>query len=134
MGVDAGFDIVPRLSTGALDRQNWRSFMKVIEERYQDDDLVEIKPNQIVFKIGEYPRLPYEGHKCLRFNSKISGRQGSGVFEYIKTVTLIAKAYFGSRIQYWHEGADNYGVCDWNEVNESLRTYEQVRDSLLRGQ
>ena len=34
MGIDAGFDVVPRLSKGAVDMQNWRSFILAIKERY----------------------------------------------------------------------------------------------------
>ena len=47
--------------------------------------------------------------------------------EYIRRVTRIAKTHFGSRVQFWHEGGDDYGHYTWEEVNESLETYEQVR-------
>lgn len=70
MGIDAGFDMVPRLSKGVLDKQNWQSFIKAIKEHYQDDDLVEVKPNYIVFKAGEHPLLPFESHKFLRFSQR----------------------------------------------------------------
>lgn len=106
MGIDAGFDMVPRLSKGAVDRHDWQSFMKVIKERYQNDDLVDIKPNYLQFRAGEHPRLPLEGHKFLRFSSKISGSHAKGVEEYIHTVTRLAKARFGSRIRYWNEIID----------------------------
>ena len=72
MGIDAGFDMVPRLSKAAVDKRNRQSFIKVIKERYQNDDLVEIKPNYLEFKAGEHPLLSFEGHKFLRFSSKIS--------------------------------------------------------------
>ena len=49
MGIDAGFDMVPRLSKGAADKQNWQSFIKTVKERYQNDDLVEIK---LIRRIG----------------------------------------------------------------------------------
>ena len=87
MGIDAGFDMVPRLSKGAVDQQNWRSFVKFIRERYQNDDLVEVKPNYLKLKAGEHPSLPFEGHKFLRFSSKISGSHAKGVDEYIDTIT-----------------------------------------------
>jgi len=90
MGIDAGFDMVPCLSKGAVDKQNWRSFTKFIKERYQNDDLVEIKPNYLEFKAGEHPLLPFEGHKFLRFSSKISGSHAKGVEDYINTVTRVA--------------------------------------------
>ena len=79
MGIDAGFDMVPCLSKGAVDRRNWQSFIKTIKEHYQNDDLVEVKPNYIAFKAGEHPLLPFEGHKFLRFSSKISGSHAEGV-------------------------------------------------------
>ncbi len=48
MGIDAGFDMVPRLSKGAVDRQNWQSFIKIIRKRYENDDVVEVKPKYSV--------------------------------------------------------------------------------------
>lgn len=131
MGIDAGFDMVPRLSKGAVDRQNWHSFIKFIKERYRDDDKVEVKPNYIQFKAGEHPLLPFEGHKFLRFSSKISGSHAEGVEEYIETVALVAKLNFGSRVQYWTEARDQSGFYNWQEVNDSVKSYEQVRCSIL---
>ena len=58
MGIDAGFDTVPCLSKGGVDKQNWQSFIEVIKERYQNDDLVDIKPNYLQFRAGEHPMLP----------------------------------------------------------------------------
>jgi hypothetical protein len=130
MGIDAGFDIVPRLSKGAVDRQNWQSFIKCIKEHYHGDDLVEVKPNYIEFKIGEHPLLPFEGHKFLRFSSKISGRCGKGVEKYIDTVTRVAKIQFGSRVQVWNEAFDVFGYYDWQEVHDSFHSYEQVCNGL----
>lgn len=78
MEIAAGFDMVPRLSKGAVDKRNWQSFIEAIKKHYQDDDLVEIKPNYLEFKVGEHPLLPFEGHKFLRFSSKISGIHAKG--------------------------------------------------------
>jgi hypothetical protein len=126
MGIDAGFDMVPRLSKGAVDRQNWQSFIKTIKEHYQNDGLVEVKPNYIAFKAGEHPLLPFEGHKFLRFSSKISGSHAEGVEEYIDTVTRVAKVHFGSRVRYWNEAVDEWGFYNWRDVNDSFKSYEQV--------
>lgn len=126
MGIDAGFDMVPRLSKGVVDTQNWKSFIKIIKERYQTDDQVEIKPNYIVFKSGEHPLLPFEGHKFLRFSSKISGSCAKGVEDYINTVTRIAEVNFGSRVQYWNEAGEKRGFYGWQEVHTSFKSYEQV--------
>lgn len=126
MGIDAGFDIVPRLSDGAGDQQKWQSFIRVIKERYENDNLVEVKPNYLRFKAGEHPSLPFEGHKFLRFSSKISGSQAEGVEEYINTITRVARANFGPRIRYWSEIGDGTGFYSWPEVHESIRSYAQV--------
>ena len=126
MGIDAGFDMVPRLSKGAVDKENWLLFIHVVKDRYQYDDLVEIKSNYIEFNVGEHPRLPFEGHKLLRFSSKISGSHAREAKKYIDAVFRLAKDSFGSRVQYWNEGADEYGVYDWKEVNASMQSYEQV--------
>ena len=131
MGIDAGFDMVPCLSKGAVDKQNWRSFMNVIKERYQNDDLVEIKPNYLELKVGEHPLLPFEGHKFLRFSSKISGSHAKGVEEYIDTVTRVAQASFGSRVRCWNEAADEWGFYNWKEVHASIKSYEQVCYGIL---
>ncbi|KAL7917056.1 hypothetical protein ACQKWADRAFT_307697 [Trichoderma austrokoningii] len=130
MGIDAGFDMDPPLSKGVVDKQNWGRFIDVIKEQYKNDTQVEIMPNYINFKAGEHPKLPFEGHKFLRFSSQISGTiaSSSGVERYINTITRAARAHFGSRVQYWNEGADQYGVHDWKEVHESIKSYEQPDD------
>ena len=113
MGIDAGFDMVPKLSKGAVDKHNWDTFINSIKEHYQNDDLVEVKPNYLEFKLGEHPLLPFEGHKFLSFSSKISGGQAKGVEEYISKVARIARLNFGSRIRYWNEAADGWSFYDW---------------------
>ncbi|KAK4692657.1 hypothetical protein P7C71_g4588, partial [Lecanoromycetidae sp. Uapishka_2] len=125
MGIDAGFDMVPCLSNVAADKQNWDSFIKVIKSHYQDDELVEIKPNYLEFKAGEHPLLPFEGHKFLRFSSKISGGHPEGIEQYIDTVTRVAQDSFGSRIRCWNEAFDGWGFYDWQEVHTSIKSYEQ---------
>jgi hypothetical protein len=128
MGIDAGFDMVPPLSKGVVDRHKWNRFINTIKDRYKDDTQVEVKPNYINFKAGEHPMLPFEGHKFLRFSSKISGPRAAdtSVDSYIDIVTRVAKVYFGSRVQYWNECGDQYGHYGWKEVHESIRSYEQV--------
>ena len=126
MGIDAGFDMVPRLSKEAIDQQKWQSFIEVIKERYQNDNLVEVKPNYLRFKAGEHPSLPFEGHKFLRFSSKISGSHANGVEKYINTVTQVAQVNFGPRVRYWNEIGDGRGFYSWPEVYESIKSYAQV--------
>ncbi len=131
MGIDAGFNMVPCLSKGAVDKQNWQLFIKVIKEYYQNDDLVEIESNYLKFKAGKHPRLPFKGHKFLHFSSKISGSHAKGVEKYIDTVTRVAQVIFGSQVQYWNEAADKWGFYNWQEVHDSMRSYEQVCCGIL---
>lgn len=126
MGIDAGFDMVPRLSKGAVDKRNWQSFIRIIKEHYQSDELVEIKPNYLKFKAGEHPLLPFEGHKFLRFSSKTSGSHAKGVKKYVDTVTRVAQVNFGSRVRCWNEAAEEPGFYNWQEVYTSIESYEQV--------
>ncbi|KAL9125402.1 MAG: hypothetical protein Q9217_005387 [Psora testacea] len=95
--------IIPRLSKRIVGRRNWGRFIDIIKEQYKHNARDEIKPDYIVFKAGEHPILPFEGHKFLRFSSKVWGAiaAASEIESYIKTVTLIAKAHFGSRVQYF---------------------------------
>lgn len=124
MGVDAGFDMVPRLSRGVVDKFNWDRFIQIVKARYKDDERVKIHPKYIVFEAGEHPKLPLEGHKFLRFSSKISG--AGNVNLYIREIASVAKAIFGYRVSSWHEGADQHGHYNWTEVHESVRSYAEV--------
>lgn len=128
MGVDAGFDMVPPLSKGAVDKCNWDQFIEFIKNHYKSDTQVEIKPNYILFKAGEHPKLPFEGHKLLRFSSKVSGSTAitTRVESYLDTVTQIAKLHFGSRVRCWDECHDQRGHYGWHEIHESIRSYQQV--------
>jgi hypothetical protein len=125
MGIDAGFDMVPRLSRGAVDVQLWPRFIYAVKEYYKDDAQVEMTSNYIEFKVGEHPLLPYEGYKFLRFSSKVSGSCGAAL-SYIDTVARAAKAIFGTRIQYWNECFDEFGHYDWREVHKSIDSYNEV--------
>ena len=133
MGIDAGFDMVPRLSENTKDSGDWDRFMSIIKKEYKDDGKVEATSSYIIFKAGEHPMLPVEGHKFLRFSSKISGRtaETTGVSAYISNVTRIAKEQFGHRIQYWDESVEQHGYYDWQDVHQSIRSYEKVRSAFL---
>ncbi|KAL5375447.1 hypothetical protein PMIN02_012032 [Paraphaeosphaeria minitans] len=127
MGIDAGFDMVPPLFKGGVDRHDWDHLIDFVRTRFKDDPQVEIRSNYIAFKAGEHPMLPFEGHKFLRFSSKVSGSTAAatGVEQYIDIVARLAKVRFGSRVQYWNEAWDRYGIYECDEVNESFRSYEQ---------
>ncbi|KAI1763147.1 SET domain-containing protein [Hypoxylon sp. FL1150] len=125
MGIDAGFDMVPPLSKGEEDAKNWANFLHCVRSCYVDDPKVEAKSHWIEFKAGEHPTLPYEGHKFRRFSSKISGSIASstGVWEYISTVTGMAKVIFGPRAQPWNEAVDQSGFYGWDEVQRVKKTW-----------
>ncbi|KAL1595005.1 hypothetical protein SLS59_008556 [Nothophoma quercina] len=108
--------------------------MQLIKSHYKDDVRVEMKQNYILFKAGEHPSLPFEGHKLLRFSAKVLGSiaADSRVESYIDAVTRIAKGQFGYRIRYWHEGIDGYGHYNWDEVNGSIQSYEQRDEPEVR--
>lgn len=132
MELNSGFDMVPSLSRGIVDTQNWNRFIDLIKERYKDDTQVEIYPNYISFNAGDQPKLPFEGHKFLRFSSEVSQTAGNatGVEYYIEAITIMAQASFGSRVQTWRRIAHGYGVYGWKEVQESIKAYEQVSNFL----
>ncbi|KAI1134487.1 SET domain-containing protein [Hypoxylon sp. FL0543] len=100
MGAHAGFDMVPPLSKGADDVQDWT---------------------------GEHPRLPFEGHKFRRFSSKITGSTATStnVDQYISMVTSMAKMIFGYRVQTWNELADQLGFYGWDEVYSMMETWDK---------
>lgn len=123
MGCDAGFDMVPPLSASDLDQTAWEIFIEEIRLEFRYDHCVVDRKNYIEFEVGEHPMLPYHGHKCLRFSSKITGTRGSAAEPYLDAVKAIARKHFGSRVRYWNELFDVYGHHDWRSVNASLRTY-----------
>ncbi|KAI1387324.1 SET domain-containing protein [Hypoxylon trugodes] len=131
MGVDVGFDMVPRLSKGAADRQNWDHFIATVQKHYKDDVKVETKANYIEFNAGEHPVLPFEGHKFLRFSSNTAGSIAveTGVRDYIDTVINIARLHFGPRVHVWSELSGQLGYYDWAEVHKSFKSY-QTRDDM----
>ncbi|KAI9799127.1 MAG: hypothetical protein M1825_004894 [Sarcosagium campestre] len=105
----------------------WKSFIESIKNLFETDDLVEIKPNYLIFKAGEHPRLPFEGHKFLSFRSKLT--RNEGIDRYIDTVTRAARAVFGSRIHVWNDAADQLGYYDWAQVLRSIKSYTQPDES-----
>ena len=91
MGIDAGFDMISRLSKGAVDRRNWQSFIKTLKERYQN---LEMKPNYLIFKANEHPQLRPRATSSYASARKVSGSHAKGVKEYIDLVTLVAEVNF----------------------------------------
>jgi hypothetical protein len=127
MGAYMGFDMVPSLSEGLVDKHNWKRFLNLIREHYQSDDQVEVKSNYIAFKSNPDLLLPCECHKFLRFGAKIPNEDSGGMRNYIDTVSRVASSYFGSRVHCWDEGSGIPGHYGWDDVKRSVGSYEQVR-------
>ncbi|RFN50422.1 set domain-containing protein 5 [Fusarium flagelliforme] len=128
MGIDAGFDMVPPLSRTEADHKAWNLFIDMVKQEFSTDERLEVKPNYLSFNVGEVPKLPFEGFKFKRFSSKVSGgiATTTGVWNIIRIVARIAKSIFGSRLVTWHKAASNFGHYHWGEVNDSIKSYEQV--------
>ena len=122
MGIKAGFDMVPRLGKNTADEREWESFLAHNKDSYKNDPRLKIKINSIEFDIGEHPQLPFEGYQFLRFSSMLSRE----VRPYIDKVSRIAKEHFKSRIKSWNEAFADDGFYDWQEVHDSLKSYEHV--------
>ena len=82
-----------------------------------------IKPHYLEFDIGEHPLLPLDGHKFLRFSSKISSPLTLAAGPVIANVYQIAREHFGTRTEPWHEGEGLDGFYNWREVNDSINSY-----------
>lgn len=128
MGLDAGFDMVPRLSRGTDDSLKWQQFIHTVKQFYEEDEKVQVGLRVITFECGEHPLLPIEGHQFLRFSSNVSGRVATATAAetYILKVTKIAKVYFGDRVRSWQEVDEQEGFYNWKDVHASIRSYKQV--------
>jgi hypothetical protein len=129
MGLDSGFDMVPRLGNSLADTKKWTGFVEDVKDYYRQDPKVEIKWNYVLFRAGKHILLlPTEGHKFLRFSSIISADLANPkeARDYIKTVSMIAEMIFGSRILYWDADSGQQGKYDWNQVHASIRSYDDV--------
>lgn len=129
MGLFTGFDMVPRLSEKTEDQKSWECFIQAVKKHYQNDDLIEAKQNCIIVKVDRDLVLPSEGHKLLRFCSKISVRHAEGVEDYLDTITQIAEEHFGSRVHTWEEELGQEGFYRWVDVYDSRKYFEQVHQS-----
>ncbi|KAJ5330522.1 hypothetical protein N7476_000305 [Penicillium atrosanguineum] len=125
MGDFIGFDMVPRLSRGSIDRRKWENFLSSIKEHYQNDKQVEVKRNYIAFESSPSLLLPFECHKFLRFGAIVLEQESGRLRDYIDTVSCVAIANFGSRVHCWDESSGVSGHHDQDEVERSILSYEQ---------
>ena len=115
--------MVPALTESDTDKDRWLDFINEIKEYFKYDIQIAFKPSFIEFQVGEHPQLPFEGHKFLRFSSKVSGSETEAAEPYIRQVYQLARRIFGQRVQFWHELYDSSGHYSWNAVNDSLKSY-----------
>ncbi|KAF5592105.1 SET domain-containing protein [Fusarium pseudocircinatum] len=120
----SGFDMVPRLSSGAQDQLRWDEFIERVMDVYGGDIDVEFKDNYIKFEAGEQLLLPLEGHKFLRFSSTLNDHWLTAE-TCIDVLRVIAREFFDFRIRGWREQENEFGYYTENEVKDSLRLYEQ---------
>lgn len=73
MGIDIGFDMVPRLSNSEVDAKKWKAFLDQIEQQFKTDSIFSKTPKFFEFKVGEHPRLTIDPQKFCRFSSKVTG-------------------------------------------------------------
>lgn len=125
MGYDAGFDLYPPLKNTESDNELYASFHIAVYEMFWRDNVMDTNERgEIVFLVGEHPRLPKEGYKFRRFSSKISGKHhSSGVQHYLNEIAAIARTYFGdSRVHWWNESHERHGPYSWTEVYAAERS------------
>ena len=133
MGFDCGFDMVPRLENTEKDNKRRSTFLDEVRALYEQDPVFQLRANFIEFEVGEHPLLPFEGHKFLRFSSKISSASTGAAETYIRQVCRLARKHFGSQIQFWHELNEDYvSAYDWNEVRKSIKSfYSSVSSGII---
>ncbi|KAF4437247.1 SET domain-containing 5 [Fusarium acutatum] len=123
MDIEVGFDMVPRLSSGAGDQQAWKEFIDHVRAVHHDDSKVKVRAYYIEFEVGEHPFLPFEGHKFLRFSSKLNSN--GNVEHYIYSIIRLTRLYFGPRVHPWNDGLNQFDYYSWSEVHDSFRLYNQ---------
>ena len=64
------------------------------------DPVMVTRDSYLEFEVGEHPLLPFEGHKFLRFSSKVNGSITYMARPYIEAVYKIAKREFDGRVQF----------------------------------
>lgn len=116
MGVNQGFDIIPRLRDNPEDNAIWARFLEDVLKEYCLDSKLLNDPSRpfIMFNIGEGPQLERDAWRFRRFSSKIV-RKDMG--DYLDSVTRIAQRHLGGRVYAWSESFDYaWPYYDWREI------------------
>lgn len=124
LGLVMGFELVPPLTTREEDKFRWQEFLSDFKQMHLRDPRVEWKDNYILFKFGERPMLPYEGHKFLRFSSE--GHEAIAD-KYVQNLHWFAKRHFGDRARFWDEMAGQSAHYPMDKVRKSWKSYKKVR-------
>ncbi|KAG6115185.1 hypothetical protein E4U14_001036 [Claviceps sp. LM454 group G7] len=120
LGLVMGFELVPPLTTREEDKFRWQEFLSDFKQMHLRDPRVEWKDNYILFKFGERPMLPYEGHKFLRFSSE--GHEAIAD-KYVQNLHWFAKRHFGDRARFWDEMAGQSAHYPMAKVRKSWKSY-----------
>ncbi|KAG6173426.1 hypothetical protein E4U44_003935 [Claviceps purpurea] len=121
LGLVMGFELVPPLTTREEDKFRWQEFLADFKQMHLRDPRVEWKDNYILFKFGERPMLPYEGHKFLRFSSE--GPEAIAD-KYVQNLHWFAKRHFGDRARFWDEMAGQSAHYPMDKVRKSWKSYK----------
>ncbi|KAI0024474.1 hypothetical protein F4780DRAFT_603510 [Xylariomycetidae sp. FL0641] len=136
MGINAGFDMVPRLGRGDEDSRKWKEFIETIQRIYDGDPRLKLDEHHLEFALGEHLLLPFDGHKFLRFASKVSDKTTASETEVkscIGLVASVAKMAFGSRVRSWGAGYPaSHGFYNWLDVHDTIQSNSQVLSSSSR--
>ncbi|TLD12863.1 uncharacterized protein PgNI_04448 [Pyricularia grisea] len=103
MGIGAGFHMVPALGNHAKKHERWLLFISAVKKTYEENDRVRIEAKSSTFT-----------------------RASTHCFRSRTTSRSIARQHFDAQIVWWDESSDQYGLYDWREVHESIKTYDDV--------
>ena len=87
MKIDAEFEMVPHLSDGAVDKRNEQSFIKILKERYRDNDLKRV-----------YMQKEYVYSHCRPIFAGVNARvrKGKGIRKLLEKNRCSLKALMGT--------------------------------------
>ncbi|KAK2785807.1 hypothetical protein FQN52_008222 [Onygenales sp. PD_12] len=121
-----GFEMIPRLSKDGIDRDKWDMFMQNIKYYYEGDDKVVATMKSIQFCPSYGPRLPFEGHKLLRFDCACAPKDIGRLYPYLGFVTNMATLIFGLRVKPLEFRRQGEAVFyDSQEVLAAVESYER---------
>ncbi len=118
--------------TTVVELKKWEEFLKEVQTRFQNCPDVKSTDKYLKFKVGECPKLPWDGRYFRRFSSNVSGSFNKAD-TYIQQVFDIAKKHFGERVQLWDESKWDginppYGWLEVYEADDNYRAEMQRKE------